>query len=140
MWSTNLFNSFFKNILLYMNSQQSKMCSVHTYVMPLLFWFNQTKNIVSQTKVLCLKVGCAAVELKNGQTHMMMEKQTLLICYYAPSWHIKSFKQQESIYQIGKPCSGCSSEEKCKFGALCTQKNINGNFECFLRFAYPCLK
>ena len=39
IWTTNFYNSFSKNILLHMNGQLSKICSVHTYVIPRTVYF-----------------------------------------------------------------------------------------------------
>ena len=39
MWTTTFFKSCFKNILSYMNGRLSKICSVHTYVMPRTVYF-----------------------------------------------------------------------------------------------------
>ena len=39
MWTTDFYQNFFKNSLLYMTGQLSKNCSGHTYVMHRMFYF-----------------------------------------------------------------------------------------------------
>ena len=39
VWANNFYKNFFKNIVLYMNGQPSNICSLHTYVMHRMFYF-----------------------------------------------------------------------------------------------------
>ena len=39
LWTTNFYDSFFKNILLYMSGRLSKITSVHMYVMARTVYF-----------------------------------------------------------------------------------------------------
>ena len=40
----------------------------------------------------------------------MIQKETILVCNYAPSWDGMALY----LYKNGKPCSGCSVEERCE--------------------------
>ena len=56
------------------------------------------------------------MEMKNYRNQM----ETILACNYAPGGNLVIRpKQTASIYEIGKPCSKCSSREHCYSGALC---------------------
>ena len=62
------------------------------------------------------QVGCAAVQMENKQAPATIRCETLLICYYAPSWDLQDLGP---IYKLGEPCTECATGEKCQFGALC---------------------